>query len=229
MTLEEMLHFVTWHFEVGSALDTRVKILGGGHVAWEGRLSGPYFDVTARIETRIEGRAVVATAWMKAAPVSRLFDMVLGCRLMSPPSRLYRVPLSVVDHAGMGSYYNLPKGGCVIAWGEHGSHYDAQCERIETPKGFGWCPYIADEPDCWRLHARIRATGGVGFRRFWVFDREAFHLRIGEGRQNVTTEKNANSPFYRIFRTADYRERIARESLVYTTRIRVALPEGLLP
>jgi hypothetical protein len=223
-----MLNFVTWHLEVGSALDTQVKMCGGGLIQWQGRLSGPRFEVTAQLETRLEGSEIVATARMEAMPGSHLFDMVLGCRLMCPPGHLHRPPLNDFDHAGTGSYLDVPQEGCIISWGEHGSRYEGRCEAQEMPSDFTWCPYIADEPDGWRLHARIRTIRGDGFRRFWFLNREVFQLPIGEGEQNVSTEYNANSPSYRLWRVADYRERTIRQNLVYIASICVALPKGLL-
>jgi hypothetical protein len=229
MNSQEALQLITWHVEVGSALDTRVKRLGAGLASWEGELSGPRFDVRVRLETRLEGDEVVASARMVAAPGSHLFDMVLGCRLLCPPGRLHRPPLGEVDHAGTGSYLALPDGNITMAWGEHGSCYTAGCEKDEIPLGFAWCPYIADEPDGWRLHARIRATGGKGFRRIWILGRDIFHTSIRDGAQDVGTESNAHSPFYRLFRAADYREQTARESFVYRAHIRVFLPQGIVP
>lgn len=229
MTTEEMLRFVTWHFEVGSALDTRVQLLGSGAVEWEGRLTGPRFDVSARLSVRLEGREAVGEARMEAGAGSQIFDMVLGCRLLCPPGRLYRPPQFEAMHTGTGAYLDLPQGECTVSWGEHGLRYGARCAMQTMPEGFAWAPYIADEPDGWRLHARIRATGGQGFRRFWFLDREILRRPITDGEQDVATEINAHSPFYTLFRTADYRERVMTVPEIFNSSLRVVLPEGIVP
>lgn len=229
MTSEEMLNFVTWHFEVGSALDTRVRHLGGGAVEWEGRLVGPRFDVSAQLSVRLEGRELFGVAQMKAAPGSHIFDMVLGCRLLCPPGKLIRKSLPDVMHAGAGNYLDLPQDECVVSWGEYGSNFTARCAMKEMSEGFAWVPYIADEPDGWRLHARVRANGGQGFRRFWFFDREVLRSSIPQAEQDVSTEAHAHSPLYRFFRAADYRERTAKDPFTFNACIRVLLPEGIIP
>ncbi len=229
MTNEEMLNFVSWHFEVGSALDTRVQLMGGGAVQWEGRLVGPRFDVAAKLSVRLQGREALGHAEMVAAAGSRIFDMVLGCRLLCPPGRLLRPNLPEVSHVGTGAYLDLPHDECAVEWGAHGSHYAALCNIHAMPDDFSWVPYIADEPDGWRLHARIRSARGEGFRRLWLFGREILNRPIYEGDQDVSTETNARSPFYRILRSADYREQTITEPLAFSTSIRVKLPEGLIP
>lgn len=229
MTNEEMLNFVTWHFKVGSAVDTRVQLMGGGAVQWEGRLAGPRFDVAAKLSVQLEGREAVGVAQLEAAAGSQIFDMVLGCRLLCPPGRLLRPKLPEVAHAGTGAYLDLPQGECAVEWGEHGSHYAALCNMLAMPDDFAWVPYIADEPDGWRLHARIRSKRGTGFRRFWLFGREILNRPISEGDQTVSTETNARSPLYRLLRAADYREQTVAEPLTFSASIRVKLPEGLIP
>ncbi len=226
MTPQEILHFITWHFEVGSAIDTRVSILGDGQVAWEERLKGPRFDVSARLHTRLEGHRLIAEARMEAAPGSHIFDMVLGCRLLCPPGLLSRPSLPDVPHAGTGAYFDLPEGKGIVSWGRQGTCYAAHCTPKSIPPGFAFAPYISDEPDGWRLHARVRATGGSGFRRYWMFHREIFSKTIGDGTQKVVAEDKAQSPLYRFWRQGDFRERAIQSTSIFAASSCITLPSG---
>lgn len=228
MTPHEMVHFVTWHFEVGSALDTRASTLGSGLKAWEGQLCGPRFDVNAQVNITLEGQTLIAKARMEAAPNSHIFDMVLGCRLLCPPGILARPALPEIHHAGTGRYVDLPNGSCKVSWGEYGSCYDAQCTSNNVPNGFEFVPYAADEPDGWRLHSRIRASNGTGFRRLWLLNKEVLRKKIGRRDQNVMAENKAQSPLYRFWRSGDFREQVTGSSFIFTTRTCIHLPEGFI-
>ena len=227
MKVEEVLSCVSWHFEVGSALDTKVVHVRGDESVF--RLAGPRFDVTAQTEVDISNDTVNMHGKMVASKGSRIFDMVLGCRLFCPPGVLKRhgVPDSV--HEGTCHYFSLPDGVANVRWGNTGSHFDTRCDNDQIPLGFEWCPYISDEPDGWRLHNRIRAMHGTGFRRVWVANRECLRYSVGDGQQTVQTENKAHAPMYRIFRTARYREISVHSPITFEASVSIRVPQGIIP
>jgi hypothetical protein len=229
MNIEELCRFVSFHFEVGSALDTRVHIIGSGPVQWKGVLEGPRFSVVAALSVDVSEQGLVARARMAAEPGSRLFDMVLGCRLLCPPGILRRPSQAPFMHAGVGGYHALGDE-CSVHWGVQNSHFRCRAGAAHVPENFQLKPYIADESDGWRVHARVVAKSGSGYRRRWLFNRELWPQVVSDARdQDVLTERHATSPLYRVYRSAQYREILCRETMVFEPTLDIELPQGMLP
>lgn len=229
MNVDEMRRFVTFYFEVGSALDTRVYVVGSGPVGWEGVIEGPRFSVKAKLNVSLRGAKLVASSRLEVQPGSQVFDLVLGCRLLCPSGKVQRPPYSSLKHVGVGHYHAL-SDSCRVEWGVYDSHFDCRLKSITTPDQFQWCPYIADEPDGWRIHARAMAKSGDGYRRTWLLNQEITPKCVKSGgAQSVRTEGLAHSPLYRICRSAIYREVTASSVMIFKPGIEIELPGGMLP
>jgi hypothetical protein len=206
MNGSQLQSFVTWHVECGSATSTRsAGMLRSSHQLAT-RLITTEFDVQSTTEVEGDHAGLVGQSVQVATSGGRLFDAVFGCRIYLPHLRV-RLASRSIEHLGIGRYIPLDPFSEIL-FGTTNEPAGLRCRvaGIDVPDGFLFKPYLSDESDCWKIHARLIAKRGTGYFRVWAVGREILRWRIGDDAQFTRSEVDAGTFRYRLVRTGAYRE-----------------------